>query len=169
MGSTGTFGRIASGRASLSRGAMLRARHGQQFDEYSRFRKQGFTPAQANYLTKPYGNRMGHHAPIPRRTGRAWNIPKTIVNSRFNVLRPRSISTGRFYELHYRVDSHFHGAAFPSAVGGAWRGSQLGLRRYSNIQKVWHSTPGPLKAAAGTGGITGGAGVYWWLFGEDEE
>jgi RHS repeat-associated protein len=140
-----------------------------QFNEYMHFRGQGFTPAQSKYLTQPYGNRAGHHFPIPQRTGRDWNIPRTIIDSRFNVLRPNDINIGRFYELHYRVDPFFHGTRFPGEIGGTWRGSQLGLDRYSGLQKLWYSTPGPTKVGAGIGVGTSAAGAgYWWLSDDSE-
>jgi len=153
----------------LSRGAQLRAKYGGTFKEYMHFRNQGFSPAQSKYLTKPYGSRMGHHYPIPRRTGRDWGIPEEIVDSRFNVLNPRDISIGRFYELHYRVDPYFHGTRFPKAIGGSWRGSQLGLERYSGLQRMWLSLPGDLKGAAASG-TTGGSGATYFsmLLGHEE-
>jgi hypothetical protein len=158
----------ASG-SGLSRGAQLRQKFGSQLDEYMHFRGQGFTPAQSKYLTQPYGNRAGHHFPIPQRTGRDWNISRSIIDSRFNVLRPKDISIGRFYELHYRVDPFFHGTRFPKAIGGTWRGSQLGLERYSGIQKLWYSTPGPTKVVGGVGLGAGAAGAaYWWLSDDSE-
>ena len=133
------------------------------------FRGQGFTPSQSKYLTQPYGSRAGHHFPIPQRTGRDWNIPRSIIDSRFNVLRPSDISIGRFYELHYRVDPFFHGTRFPKAIGGTWRGGQLGLERYSGLQKLWYSTPGPTKVGVGVGLGTGATGAGYWWFSDDSE
>jgi hypothetical protein len=130
-----------------------------------RFRNQGFTPAQSKYLTQPYGaSRAGHHFPIPQRTGRAWNLPRSIIDSPFNVLNPRGISLGRFYELHHKVDKFFNYARFPRAIGGGWKASDLGLTRYSGLQRLWFSTPGPTKlvGAGGLGTIIFGVG-YWWF------
>jgi hypothetical protein len=149
----------------LSGGAQLRQKFGNTFDEYARFRSQGFTPAQSKYLTQPYGStRAGHHFPIPQRTGRDWNIPRAIIDSRFNVLNPRGISIGRFYELHHNVDRFFNYANFPRSIGGGWKASDLGLTRYTGVQRLWHSTPGPTKlvGAGGFGTIVVGAG-YWWF------
>ena len=152
---------------ATSPGAALRARLGAQFDEYMHFRNQGFTPAQAKYLTQPYGNRAGHHFPIPQRVGRGV-LPDAVVDSRFNVLRPRGISLGRFYELHYRVDPYFNYARFPRSIGGGWNGNTLGLERYSGLQRIWYATPGPTKVAGGTGIVVVGAGGYWWFSSGDD-
>ncbi len=147
-------------------GAVFQVSHA-QFDEYMHFRNQGFTPAQAKYLTQPYGKRAGHHFPIPQRVGRAV-LPDAVVDSRFNVLRPRGISLGRFYELHYRVDPYFNYARFPRSIGGGWNGNTLGLERYSGLQRIWYATPGPTKVAGGTGIIVVGAGGYWWFSSGDD-
>ncbi|XZE42765.1 RHS repeat-associated core domain-containing protein [Pirellulaceae bacterium SH467] len=155
--------------SASSRGAQLRDKYGSQFGEYMHFRGQGFTPAQSKYLTQPYSGRAGHHFPIPQRTGRDWNIPRSIIDSRFNVLRPTDMSIGRFYELHYRVDPFFHGTRFPQAIGGTWRGGQLGLERYSGLQKIWYSTPCPTKIGVGVGLGTGAAGAGYWWFSDDSE
>jgi len=133
------------------------------FDEYMHFRNQGFTPAQSKYLTQPYGNRAGHHFPIPQRVGRGL-LPDSIVDSQFNVLRPRDISLGRFYELHYAVDPYFNYANFPRAISGGWNGNTLGLQRYNGLKRIWYSTPGPTKIAGG-GVIAGG---YWWFLYDDD-
>jgi hypothetical protein len=159
----GSFPDVAAPRGTAtSPGAGLRARLGAQFDEYMHFRNQGFTPAQAKYLTQPYGNRAGHHFPIPQRVGRGVLLDP-IVDSRFNVLKPRGINLGSFYELHYRVDPDFFGAAFPRSIGGSWSGRQLGLEKYTGLERILYATPGPTKVAGGTGIIVVGAGGYWWL------
>lgn len=163
-------GGIAPSSASVSRGAQLRAKLGTQFDEYARFRNQGFSPAQSKYLTQPYENglRSGHHYPITQSKGRGV-LPDAIVDSRFNVLKPKNINLGRFYELHYRVDPEFHGAPFPRAIGGSWRGNQLGLQKYHGLQRIWYATPSPLKAARGAAAGISGASAYWWISSTDAE
>ncbi|MFT4933622.1 MAG: hypothetical protein ACI9LT_000291 [Pseudoalteromonas distincta] len=110
---------------------------------------QGFTPAQAAHLAKPYPKRnMGHHA-----VGRRWNLPKVFTESEFNVLRPQGITRGDFYELHFRVDPHFHGT---SVLRGGWRGEALGFKRYGPLGRIWHGTPEPMKARVG--GLSAAAG-----------
>jgi hypothetical protein len=155
--SGGVLGKI--GQFCRSAGATPRSA---QFNEYIRFRNQGFTPAQSKYLTQPYGSRAGHHFPIPQRIARGA-LPDSILHSRFNVLRPQGINFGRFYELHYRVDPYFSYARFPNAIGGGWNGNKLGLQRYTGLQRVWFATPGPTKVVAGTGIVVVGTGGYWWL------
>lgn len=158
---------------NTSPGGQLRAKYGTVFDDYMHFRNQGFTPAQAKYLAQPYGARMGHHFPIPRRMARTLGLPDGLVDSQFNVLRPNGMSLGRFYELHYRVDPFFNYAKFPTSVGGGWNGNALRLQRYTGVQRIWHATPGPTKVVVvvcGGSGVAGaGAGTYWWFSGQEEE
>jgi RHS repeat-associated protein len=78
---------------NLSRGAQLRSQYGDTFLEYARFRKQGFSAAQAKYLTEPYPG-VGHHFPIPQATARKLGVPNWVRDSRFNVLWPSGISRG---------------------------------------------------------------------------
>ena len=134
--------------------------------EYRRFRGQGFTPAQAKYLTEPYPlERDGHHFPIPQKLAEKWNLPDWLRDSPFNVLRPNGISRGRFYELHYRVDPSYHGSGFPRSIGGAWSGRAIGLQRYEGLTRLWYGTPGSLKVAGGVIIVVGTAsGGYYFLF-----
>jgi hypothetical protein len=154
----------ARGVGVVSRTAALRARHAATFGEYTHFRNQGFTAAQAHYLTKPYTG-AGHHFPITQSLARRWNVPNAIRDSSLNVLRPRGISRGRFYELHYMVDPHWHYAAFPARIGGAWNGGRLGLQMYGPATRWWHATPGPLKITGGVGVVGSGAAGGYWLSG----
>ena len=129
-------------------------------DEYRHYIGQGFTPAQAQYLTQPYKG-MGHHY-IPRRTLKRLGAPKWLQDCCFNVLKPRGISIGKFYELHYMVDPHFNAAAFPRYIGGLWHGEQLGLKKYGPWSRWWHGMLGPTKVVGGAVVVGGGAaGVYW--------
>jgi len=105
---------------------------------------------------------MGHHF-VPRRVGGRWNLPQRFMESRFNVMRPRGISIGRFYERHFRADRLFHGTRFPRAVGGTWSGRAAGLQKPGLAGRLWYASPGPLKAAVGVGAVGAGAGAYWWL------
>jgi hypothetical protein len=127
------------------------------------FRNQGFTAAQAWYLIQPYTG-VGHHFPITQRTARKWGLPDWLRDSPFNVLKPRKINRGRFYELHYMVDPDFHGAAFPRYIGGSWRGGQLGLKKYSPWIRWWYATPTPTKVVGGAVIVGGSAAGGYWLF-----
>jgi hypothetical protein len=136
---------------TISRGAQ----YGETFEEYMRYRNQGFKPAQAKYLTEPY-TAQGHHFPIKQWVARDCDLNWWYVNSRFNVLKPSGISRGRFYELHYRVDPTFHYAPFPRAIGGGWTGNALGLQKYGTLGQWWYGTPFALKVAGGSVIIVGG-------------
>lgn len=112
---------------------------------------QGFSPDVAAHLAEPYKGR-GHHFG-PRRLG----LPPAYSESAFNVLNPEGISRGDHYELHYRVDPSFHAAPLPPRLGGgSWRGQALGLEKYGPVGRIWHGSPGPLKARVG--GLAAGAG-----------
>jgi hypothetical protein len=76
------------------------------------------------------------------------------------------MNIGRFYELHYKVDPDFAGAALGRGMR-PWRGSALGLQKVQGWRRVWYSTPGPLKAAVGLG-AGGAAGAAYWWFSDDE-
>lgn len=117
-----------------------------------RYREQGFTPAQAKYLADAYSG-MGHHF-LPRR----WGLPRSITESVFNVMKPKTISRGRFYERHFMADPYFHGVRFPKSIGGTWSGSAIGLQKPGMLGRLWYGSPGPLKLAIG-GSLVGVASI----------
>ena len=131
------------------------------FTEYMRYRSQGFTPAQAKYLTEPYPG-WGHHF-VPRQLD--W--PLWYSESPLNIPKPRDISRGEFYELHYLVDLDFHGAKFPSRIGGVWRGETIGLQKYGMLNRLWYGSPRPLKFLIG-GAVGGGVTGYWYFVGDQK-
>jgi hypothetical protein len=150
-------------KSGMSLGAQLRAKYGAQFGEYSRFRGLGLTPAQSKYLTQLYRG-MGHHF-VPRRHG----LPSVISESPLNVMKPKGISIGRFYERHFLADSHFFAARFPRSVGGVWNGTSIGLQKPGLAGRLWYGSPGALKVTAGTGAAAAGGGaLYWWLSPDEE-
>src|SRR5262249_18936504 len=131
----------------------------------SKFEAQGHTPAVADYLAEPYPRSRaeggaGHHSPISQETARGLGLPDSVRDSPFNVLRPRGISRGDFYELHFRVDPSSSVNRLPRSVGGgAWNANRIpGLRRYGPLGRAWHGTPDALKGAVG-GGVISGAGL----------
>lgn len=132
----------------------------------AKYLSQGFSPAQAEYLAAPYVGK-GHHSFVTQAMGRNHNLPSWIVESPLNVLKPKGMSRGDFYELHYKVDLQFRNANFPNAIGGKWTGSSLGLERYSGLERIWHASPTPLKITAGGVTVTGAAGTYYYL-GDDK-
>jgi YD repeat-containing protein len=147
---------------ALSRGAQLRSQYGATFSEYMRYRGQGFTPAQAKYLTQPYQG-MGHHF-----LARRYGLPEVISESSLNVMKPNGISIGQFYERHFLADPYFYGMKFPNSIGGSWSGNAIGLQKPGLAGRLWYGSPGPLKAAARAGAAAGGAGAYWWLSSDDK-
>lgn len=135
--------------------------------ERAKFLKQGFSPEAAARLARPYEG-MGHHF-NPRRFQIKENysgvstpkflvgekLPSWLSNSPFNVLKPRNISQGDFYELHYKVDPQFYGAAIKRGSPG-WSGKALGLedQRYGPLGRLWNGSPAPLNIASGVvGGV----------------
>ena len=78
--------------------------------------------------------------------------------SPYNVLRPEGITKGDFYELHYAVDKHFHGAGLPRDFPHeSWSGKQLGLTKDPFGVRHWKGTPTPTKTKlGGTVGVVGG-------------
>ncbi|MBS0334717.1 MAG: hypothetical protein JSS35_18255 [Proteobacteria bacterium] len=141
-------GVIGAGLFDATRGADMARRVAQGFDE-----------GTAGYLSKRYEG-MGDHAVIPRRQDSIagiptpWlkdvSIPDWIMNSPFNVSKPRGVSQGDFYEYHYGVDPKFYGARLPQNLNGGrgWSGKRLGLERYSGLQQAWMRAPNIYKDAA---------------------
>jgi hypothetical protein len=85
----------------------------------------------AEELTTPYDGE-GHHFPIPKRLAGRLGLPKALRDSPLNVLKPRNMNKGDFYELHYRVDPKSNSNRLPDSVGGgSWKGRNIpGLRKY---------------------------------------
>lgn len=125
----------------------------------AKYMAQGFDEPAAAHLSKPYKG-MGDHGPIPRRQDSVFgfkapplkkvSIPDWIMDSPFNVSKPRGMSQGDFYEYHYRVDPRFYGARLPQDLNGGkgWSGKRLGLERYSGPGRIWARTPSIYKDAA---------------------
>lgn len=132
----------------------------------AKYLAQGFSPKVAAHLAKPYpASGMASHY-IPRRTRFPESfgggpLPKKYMDGPFNRLAPPGISRGDMYELHYTVDPKFSAARLPKDVGGgAWRGGEVGLERYSQPGRLWHGAPAPLKARVGGLGAGAGAAMY---------
>jgi len=113
----------------------------------------------AEELTTPYDGE-GHHFPIPKRLAGRLGIPKALRDSPLNVLKPRNMNTGDFYELHYRVDPKSNSNRLPDSVGGgSWKGKNIpGLRKYPPFLREWHAIPDHLRLTIG-GGAVAGTGV----------
>lgn len=123
---------------------------------------QGFTRREAAHLAKPYPalNRASHFIPqrtkLPKFLG-GGPLPKSYMDGPFNKLAPDGISRGDLYELHYKVDPHFHGTR---VRGGRWSGKDLGLERYGPLGQLWHGSPPPLKARVGGLGISAAGAAH---------
>ena len=92
------------------------------------------------------------------RAGANIQVLSVILDSPFNRLKPRNMSYGEFYELHYGVDPRFHGARLPGPKGsGGWSGKRLGMPRYDLATRVWKGMPEGTKGVVGTAGLASGA------------
>jgi hypothetical protein len=117
----------------------------------AKYLDQGFRPEVAAHLAAPYEG-MGHHFGPRRR-----NLPSAYSESVFNVLKPKGMTRGDFYELHYHVDPLFNHARLPARLGGgSWRGKDLGFEKYGLPGRIWYGSPAPLKARVG--GLTAATG-----------
>lgn len=138
---------------------------------------QGFSRRDAEYLAQPYASRkrMGNHV-FPRKgvmqyarepwvTDRPWlknafenlpqgvkdfRLPEIILDSPFNVIKPRGISLGDMYELHARIDPKFYGTGLGRGMK-TWSARKLGIRPYGIGGRLWHGTPGPIMIGGGAG------------------
>jgi hypothetical protein len=119
--------------SGISPGAQLRAKYGKQYTEYARYRSQGYTPPQSNYLTKPYA-KTGQHFVYNSTLKNRGFVARWFKDSPLNLYSGKNMSIGRFYEYHARlhvmpkfnIGSAGHTWAFPKSVGG-------GFWRYSNV------------------------------------
>lgn len=135
----------------------------------AKYLAQGFSPAAAKHLAKPYpASNMGHHFiprsyTLPKILGGGF-LPRSYSDGVFNKLAPPGISRGDFYELHYRVDPQYGGGTL---LDEGWRGAELGLKRYGTAGRIWHGSPAPLKARVG--GLSAAAGGGAHVLNEDDQ
>lgn len=124
---------------------------------------QGVSPGTARYFEQPYEG-IGHHAVGRSAKLHAWlgggPVPQFVVESPLTRVRPRGLTNGEFFPLHYGVDQFYYGGKVPAEFGGGgWSGKKLGWDKYGAIDRYWYGTPAPLKAAAGAGVVGTGAVV----------
>ena len=105
---------------------------------------------------KPYDGK-GHHSLIPERARLpdflgGGPLPRAILDSPFNVVKPPGMTQGDFYELHYGVDPKFYGTKVRK---GRWSGRDLGLQRYDLPERIWYGTPNATKQAIAGAGVAG--------------
>lgn len=126
----------------------------------AKYLAQGFSPERAARLASPYKG-MGHHF-YPRSGApetylgfktpdvlQNFKLPREVSDSVFNVLKPRGISYGDMYALHFKVDPNFKTARLPGK-GPAWNGKALGLKKYDALGRLWHGSPAPLHGTVGS-------------------
>lgn len=170
-------GELAVGVAGLALGgaelkAASTAARISKAERIAMHRSQGFSEEKAAYLAERYTGR-GHHAIIPERTRLpAWAgggpVPRAILDSPFNVLKPEGITRGDFYPLHSKVDSYFYGTGFPRRMGpGGWSSKVLGIEKYGLPSRIWYGTPGPTKAVLGGAAIEAGGALNEVLYGDE--
>lgn len=159
-GSLAVGGPLAKSLKGISRGANV--------GNTEKYLAQGFGPLAAAHLAKPYPARnMGHHFisrdyRLPELLG-GGPLPRGYSDGPFNKLSPPDISRGDFYELHYAVDPRYGGGRL---LKEGWSGKKLGLRKYGPAGRLWHGSPGPLKARVG--GLTAAAGGGMHDLGEED-
>jgi hypothetical protein len=128
-----------------------------------KYMARGVTPGLADYFATPYTGRGHHYLPLrtelPSSLG-GGPVPSFISDSPFFLLKPKGISTGDMFELHYNVDPKYGGGKIPAEFGGGrWSGKELGWEKYDRLGRLWYGAPMPLKAVAGSGVVGAGASV----------
>jgi len=100
-----------------------------------------------------------HHAIMTQKKAAEWGAPNWLRDSPANVLKPKGMSRGDFYELHYKVDPKFNHANLPG--GGGWTASQIpGLgEKLTGVRQAIQGTPTAVKSTVG-GAATAGAVAY---------
>jgi hypothetical protein len=117
------------------------------------------TPEMAARLVQAYKG-MGHHF-SPRRFLEKIGAPKWIVDSPFNVLKPRGMTTGDFYRLHFLVDPKARSFRVGKAYGGkSWVGKKFGLETYDRLGRFVEGAPDALRQTVGFGTAAGGGLLY---------
>jgi hypothetical protein len=114
--------------------------------ETARLMNEGFAPRTAANLSRPYDG-IGAHF-VPQRVLKRLGIPPVIGDSPFNVLKPRGISQGGHYKLHFETDPKLHGGPLPAGLESrGWSGKQLGWKRRGPLGRIWYGTPDALRAS----------------------
>ncbi len=117
----------------------------------------------AEYFATPYKGMGSHYVPrrtkLPAALGGA-PLPSWILDSPFFLLKPKGMTRGDFYELHFKVDPKYRGGRVPREFGGGgWSGAKLGWEKYGQAGRLWHGAPGLLKTTVGGGVVGAGAMV----------
>jgi len=141
------------------------ARQSRKIPTVQTYLDRGYDRDTAKYFAEPYIDGMGHHfiprgakvpeeiwgVKVPKRlVGR--QLPRDYIDSRFNVLKPKGLTKGEFFEHHFRVDPSYRGGN--TRGRGRWSGEELGWEKYGLAGRLWHGSPGPLKDAVWITGST---------------
>jgi hypothetical protein len=129
---------------------------------------QGFRFKDAIHLADLYKGE-GHHF-LQKKIGyKKLNLPRSVMESRFNVLKPANITRGEMYTLHAKADPHYSGSRLTGkGKGSGWSAKRLGIETAGPLGRLWLGSPRPLKIAVGSpfGALGGGA---WALGGVEPE
>lgn len=139
------------------------------------YRARGVPEGMAEYFAEPYpmtgmGSHLwGRNRKLPKALG-GGTLPRAIVESPFNVLKPRDWTRGEMYERHVNVDGGYYGGKVPARHGGGgWNGDDLGWERYGPLRSFWYGAPGPLKAAIITPVTAGAGAAVDYFYGQEDE
>ncbi|MDB5442567.1 MAG: hypothetical protein JWP73_943 [Phenylobacterium sp.] len=144
---------LASTPVGGEAGATLEGlRYASEAGDVAKYLRAGHAPDVATHLAKPYVQ-PGHHAwAKSRMLADFWGggpLPTWLSESRLNLLHPRGIDIGQFYDLHARVDPNFYGAKLPGrGRGQGWSAKRLGIEKYDQLGQIWHGIPGYTKGLA---------------------
>jgi hypothetical protein len=145
VGSTVYGGEAVEGLAGL--GGLSKASTAAKYVEL------GHPPELARYFaTRNPERSMGHHflkrAVVKKTPAPLKPVVQSISESRFSVLKPKGMSRGDFYRLHYEVDPDYWGGKAGKEFGGVrWSGKKLGWQKHGLLGQVVNGSPPPLKAA----------------------
>jgi hypothetical protein len=119
----------------------------------AKYLARGYSPELSRYLASPLPEKsMGHHfwtrAAVKKTPAPIRPAARAVSESRFSVLKPKGMSRGDFYELHFRVDPRYWGGKAGKEFGGVkWSGKDLGWQKHGLLGRIIDGSPAPLKAA----------------------
>ena len=149
-----------------------------RYEEYMRYRSQGYSAKGAFRLMREYsgeGQHFIYKSVIKdwiRRVGKDSVRGKLLAwyrDSPLNLVKGRHMSTGQFYEYHARL--HAKGlfglrpktaTVMPMPGKEVWCAANLPtFQPRGHLGYLWHGSPTALKVAAGSGLAAVGAGIYY--------
>ena len=129
----------------VARAAGLKRAYSYQ-DQVAHWRNRGYNPERAQRLAELYDGE-GHHF-LPKWLGYGvLGLPKFIMESQFNVLKPANISRGDFYVLHGKVDKRAGGGPIMGrGKGSGWNRGSIGTELAGPVGRLYYGSPAELKA-----------------------